>query len=238
MAKKIMDKQPLEPADVQSAKRKPGRPRLLEPSADYVARLEEIVTTAAKVFHEKGYDAGTLDDVADALDLRRASLYYYAPSKANLLYMVLERAYDLTFGEFERVAEIEDPADRLEAFIRLAVRTATGEPSMFAVVFDQRHRLEPQYEEKFAVQEAKVLEAFRQTVEAAGAIGAIDVVDAEYATRAIFGMCSWPYKWFQPGEDDAERLADACVALILGRPRKRPPAIAKRKPRRPARSAG
>src|SRR5207253_8692552 len=64
-------------------RRGPGRPRLLEPSPEYVARREEIVAAAAEVFHEKGYDAGTLDDVADALDLRRASLYYYVRSKAN-----------------------------------------------------------------------------------------------------------------------------------------------------------
>jgi AcrR family transcriptional regulator len=207
--------------DGQPVKRRPGRPRLLEPSADYVARREEIVSAAAQVFREKGYDAGTLDDVADALQLRRASLYYYVRSKANLLYMIFERAVDLAFAEFQHIREIEDPTKRLEALIRFHVRMATDEPSLFTVVYDYRHRLEPQYEETVRTREAEYLKVYRETVEAAGAAGVIDVVDPLYVTNALFGMTTWAYKWFQPDRDDAERLADACVALILRPTRKR-----------------
>jgi AcrR family transcriptional regulator len=201
--------------DGQPVKRRPGRPRLLEPSPDYVARREEIVSAAAQVFREKGYDAGTLDDVADALQLRRASLYYYVHSKANLLYMIFERALELAFAEFQHIREIEDLTKRLEALIRFHVRMATDEPSLFTVVFDYRHRLDPQYEETVRAREAEYLKVYRETVEAAGAAGVIDVVDPLYVTNALFGMSTWAYKWFQPGRDDPQRLADACVALIL-----------------------
>jgi AcrR family transcriptional regulator len=212
--------QPEQLVEGQPVKRRPGRPRLLEPSADYVARREEIVSAAAQVFREKGYDAGTLDDVADALQLRRASLYYYVRSKANLLYMIFERAVDLAFAEFKHIREIDDPAKRLETLIRFHVRMATDEPSLFTVVFDYRHRLDPQYEEAIRAREAEYLKVYRDTVEAAGAAGVIDVIDPTYVTNLLFGMSTWTYKWFQPGRDDPERLADACVALII-RPRRR-----------------
>jgi AcrR family transcriptional regulator len=196
-------------------KRGPGRPRLLEPSPEYVARREEIVAAAAQVFHEKGYDAGTLDDVAEALELRRASLYYYVRSKANLLYMIFERALDLAFADFEEILRIEDPGRRLEALIRRQVMTVVRDPSLFSVVFDHRPRLEARYEEAIHNRERQYLDVYRHAVEAAGAAGVIDVVDARYATHAIFGMSTWCYKWFQVDRDDPEGLADACVSLIL-----------------------
>ena len=197
-------------------RRGPGRPRLAEPSPEFVARREEIVAAAADIFHEKGFDAGTLDDVADALDLRRASLYYYVRSKANLLHLVFERALDVALLQLEEAAGIEDPYERLEALIRHQVKTVASEPSLFSVFFDHRPRLEPRYEEEMHRRERKYLAAYRSAVERAIEVGIISDVDPRYATQAILGMAIWPYKWFQADRDDIEKLADACVELILG----------------------
>src|SRR5436309_14584491 len=106
--------QPAVSDDGVPKRRGPGRPRLLEPSPEFVTRRQEIVAAAAEVFHEKGYDAGTLDDVADALDLRRASLYYYVRSKSNLLFMVVEQALIVALERLDEYAQIEDPRERLE----------------------------------------------------------------------------------------------------------------------------
>jgi AcrR family transcriptional regulator len=197
-------------------RRGPGRPRLAEPSPEYVARREEIVAAAADIFHEKGFDAGTLDDVADALDLRRASLYYYVRSKANLLHLIFERALDVALLKLDEHLQIEDPYERLEALIRHQVTTVASEPSLFSVFFDHRPRLEPKYEQDIHRRERRYLAAYRVAVENAIEAGIISNVDSRYATQAILGMAIWPYKWFQSDRDDIEGLADACVELILG----------------------
>jgi AcrR family transcriptional regulator len=203
-------------SDGQAPKRRPGRPRLLEPSPEYMKRREEIVAAAAQIFHEKGYDAGTLDGVADALDLRRASLYYYVRSKANLLYMIFERALDLALARMDEFLQIEDPTERLEALIRHQVQTVAGDPKLFSVFFDDRPRLDAKYEEEIRKREQQYVDVYRQAVEAASAAGAIPDGDPRYSAQAIFGMTTWCYKWFRPGRDDIDDLADACVSLILG----------------------
>ncbi|HTK64752.1 MAG TPA: helix-turn-helix domain-containing protein [Pseudonocardia sp.] len=55
-------------------------------------RLEDIIETGIEVFHNRGYDSGSLDDVAAALDLRRASLCHYLRNKAQLLYLTSSTA--------------------------------------------------------------------------------------------------------------------------------------------------
>ena len=44
-------------------------------------RSAEIVAAAAKVFAERGYHGASTQDIADVLDMRQASLYYYFDSK-------------------------------------------------------------------------------------------------------------------------------------------------------------
>ena len=46
---------------------------LEEGGAAYIARREEIILAAAQVFRERGFDAATLRDIADALNTDRAS---------------------------------------------------------------------------------------------------------------------------------------------------------------------
>lgn len=207
----------------QPVKRRPGRPRLLEPSAEHVARREEIIATAAQVFHEKGYDAGTLDDVAEALELRRASLYYYVHSKANLLNMVFERGLDRALADMDELLKIDDPAERLAALIAHQVEAVATDPSLFSVFFDQRRRLEERYEEAIRARERKYLEIYRKAIEAAGAAGVLEVVDVRLTSQAIFGMTTWTYKWFNPKRDDLGQLVDSCIALVLGADWKRLP---------------
>ncbi|HEY8393966.1 MAG TPA: helix-turn-helix domain-containing protein, partial [Thermaerobacter sp.] len=48
-------------------------------------REQEIVEAARKLFREKGYYATTMQDIADAVGLQKASLYHYIKSKEALL---------------------------------------------------------------------------------------------------------------------------------------------------------
>ncbi len=199
-----------------TAPRRPGRPRNVEPSPEFVARMSEIVETAARVFQAKGYDAGSLDDVAAALDLRKASLYYYVHSKAELLYRVFDRAITLALARLSDALLIDDPRRRLEALIRDQTVNVAREPAFFTVFFDQRPRLAPTYESDIRAKERQYLRVFREAVESAVDQGSLPPVDPRYGAQAILGMTNWVYKWFDPSRDDPERFATTCIELLLG----------------------
>jgi AcrR family transcriptional regulator len=186
------------------------------PSADYVARQEEIVTKAAEVFRDKGYDAGTLDDVAEALDFRRASLYYYVRSKSHLLYLIFEQALERSLRQLEEYSMIEDPSERLETLIRHRIRRIADEPNGFTVFFDQRGRLDTTYENDIVAKERTYFKVYREAVTSAIEAGAVEDVDPLYATQAILGMTNWLYKWYKPERHDIDAFTDACLKLVLG----------------------
>lgn len=202
-------------AEAAPSRRGPGRPRLAEPSAAYRQRLDEIVQTATAVFRNDGYDAGSLDDVAAELGLRRASLYHYVRSKAELLHLVFDRAISTALDRLEDLSHIDDPRQRLAALIRHQVLLITEQPEMFAVFFDNRPRLDDTYEHGIRDKERRYVSIFAEAVKPATEAGLLPPVDARYAAQALLGMTSWIYKWFNPDRDDPDTIVATLTGLIL-----------------------
>jgi AcrR family transcriptional regulator len=185
------------------------------PSEEYRDRFQNIVTVAAEVFQAKGFEAGSLDDVAAALGLRKASLYYYVKSKSDLLRLVFDRAITAALTEVDRLAHITDPRERLIALIRHQAQLVVRDPALFSVFFDQRSGLADEDMAELGRKERRYVRQFVLAVEAAMDAGVIPKQDARATANTIIGMTSWSYKWFDPRRDSAADFADLCVALIV-----------------------
>lgn len=193
-------------------RRKPGRPRLEQPSPEFVARQSEIIDVATRIFHLKGYDSGSLDDVATELDLRKASLYHYVRSKSHLLYLIFDRAITLGLEQIEKIGVIEDPHLRMIQLIRNQALTIAAQPGAFTVFFDQRPHLDEDHESVIRAKERAYLDAFVKGVVDCGLLAG--EADPRYVAHAVIGMTTWVYKWIEAG-DDPEVIADVCVKLML-----------------------
>lgn len=204
-------------------RRRPGRPRLTEPSPEYRRRLQEIIDTATVVFHEQGFDAGSLDDVATELGLSKASLYHYVRNKAQLLYLIFDRAITLSLERLEELSGTTDPRRRVAMLIEHQVRIIAEAPSLFAVFFDQRPRLEGALDVEIRQKERAYVRRFAEIVEAAVDAGDLPDVDGRHAAQALLGMTSWVYKWFDPERDEVGEVAETMTRIVLGSPRRADP---------------
>ena len=52
-------------------------------------RKTEITNIAAKLFKDKGYSAVTMRDIAQAMDIKAASLYNHISSKQEILVLII-----------------------------------------------------------------------------------------------------------------------------------------------------
>ena len=80
-------------------------------------RHEEILEAAARVFHEKGYESTSIQDIADAVGILKGSLYYYIDSKEDLLYEILEGIHGEALAEVRQAAAEGEPLERIRAFV-------------------------------------------------------------------------------------------------------------------------
>jgi AcrR family transcriptional regulator len=64
---------------------------------------EDILEAAAQVFSQKGFHGASMNDIADAVNLQKASLYHHVSSKQEILSEILDRALQMLL---ERISAI------------------------------------------------------------------------------------------------------------------------------------
>lgn len=74
-----------------------------------------IQHVALTLFAARGYDATSLQDIADELGLTKAAVYYHFPSKLELLQSICEPVYEGVTAIIERAAAQTTRSGRIDA---------------------------------------------------------------------------------------------------------------------------
>jgi AcrR family transcriptional regulator len=99
-------------------------------------RKIEITRMMATVIAERGYYDASLEEVADRLDLAKASLYYYFTSKEDLVFACLESCASEVSTRLAAIAAAEGtPTERLRSLIDCQIRIITKDNPEVARLF-------------------------------------------------------------------------------------------------------
>ncbi|MFW2449212.1 MAG: TetR/AcrR family transcriptional regulator [Qipengyuania pacifica] len=79
-------------------------------NASYLEKHQEVIAAASGIFLQKGYENTKLKDIAEALGMDRATLYYYASSKKDLFDEVLKNASEKNVNFIEELVQRKIPA--------------------------------------------------------------------------------------------------------------------------------
>src|SRR4051795_11768648 len=86
-------------------------------------RLAEIYRAAARIICEKGYDATSMNDIAEAVGITKAGIYHHIPGKKDLLFQIMNFGFDELEEEVILPARaLTDAEERLRAIIANHVR--------------------------------------------------------------------------------------------------------------------
>lgn len=86
-------------------------------------RKTEIISVAARLFKEKGYSAVTMRDIAQAMDIKAASLYNHIQSKQEILVLIIiEIAEEFTSVMNEIVSSNLSTLKKIEKVIELHIK--------------------------------------------------------------------------------------------------------------------
>src|SRR5690348_12205030 len=85
-------------------------------------RRHELTREAARLFAEKGYHGTSVGDLADAMGVRKGSLYAHIDSKQDLLYEALSEGAAAFHGSLDAIPEELPATEKL----RLALRSHLG----------------------------------------------------------------------------------------------------------------
>jgi AcrR family transcriptional regulator len=185
-----------------------GRPRLdIDPDA--------VADAVAELFAEGGLEAVSILDTAEKLSVSRATLYRTVPTKEHLLGILFERSTgELTKNARATLKQIDDPAERLIAVVRLqvdaAIRMRRYMPVFFGGgdlppdVFDRWHKWSREFESIWV-----------SVVKENMAAGTIADGDPVITARLLLGSCIWVSRWYRPNDKyDADTITETAVGLI------------------------
>jgi AcrR family transcriptional regulator len=87
-------------------------------------RRAELLRAAARLFVEKGFDATTTRDIADAVGMRSGSPFYHFRSKQELLKTAMVEGLDAGYARLLAAIDgITDPEQRLRVLVRTHLGT-------------------------------------------------------------------------------------------------------------------
>lgn len=98
-------------------------PRLGPPSSALSPRARELLDQIEEIFVGEGFARQTIDGLASRLKCSKGTLYDIAPSKDELVLVVLDRRLRRVGRALSEVlADLDDPAEKLDAYTRAEVR--------------------------------------------------------------------------------------------------------------------
>ena len=92
-------------------------------------RREQLIAEAIRLFGQRGYDAATLDAVAEAAGVRKQSLLYYFPTKEDLFDACVDELSARVARTLEQALEsIEEDDDPIPRVIHAIFKLAQEQP--------------------------------------------------------------------------------------------------------------
>lgn len=179
-------------------------------------RWESILQAALSLFHHKGYHATSVQDLADAVGLQKASLYHYFRSKEDLLFPLIERALAGHLSDIREIARAPgSPEEKLETAIAAHVRRITDSGILMQVFMSESRHLGRKEREKINAMADEYRLTLESIVRQGLGEGRFAGADAAMATFAILGACNWVPQWFRPGgEKSPEDVAGEFIGLF------------------------
>jgi len=177
--------------------------------AGYDDQREAILAAAARLFATQGYSATSMNQVAEACGLSKATLYHYYRDKYALLFSIA----DTHVERLQRIAH--EPGELRTMITRLVEEYADAQDDHWVLTSEVRF-LEPADRRRILDREREVVAAFAQRVSALRP----DLDEAALAkplTMLLFGMVNWMFTWMKPdGTLDHAAMAPVVADLFLG----------------------
>jgi AcrR family transcriptional regulator len=182
-------------------------------------RAQEIYLLAAQLFVERGVGATSLSDIANALSITKAGLYYYFESKQELLYRIVELGLDNVKNEvLDPAREIADAEERLRFIIYNHARLAAEGNHAVIIVSHEMNSLSYTQREAVLKRRREYFEFVRDTLVEIQADAKLSEIDMTTATFTLFGMILWLSRWYRPGGKlPVEKVCqDVCDMALKG----------------------
>lgn len=181
-------------------------------------RRPQILRAAAKLFQRRGFHPTTMDALAHALKLNKATIYYHFPGgKTDLLFAINTTALDELLSRFEQYANVGNPEERLRRAIEVMVQMELDFPDDTIVLHEESRWLKEvlsRTQHRQIVHRNAAARAFVQRIIEDGiAEGVFEEGDASFVAAWVVNVAGFAFRFSH--HVDPNELPDRYANLIL-----------------------
>jgi AcrR family transcriptional regulator len=161
-------------------------------------RADHIYRVAAEIMCQKGYEATSMKDIADAVGLTKAGIYHYIPGKEELLFQIMGFAMDMVDQDvMEPARKVAEPEARLRTIVERHARRILEVGGAVTIILEEVAALTPPHRRVILSRKRAYFDLVRQTLDDLSAQGRLRAVSSTVATFSLFGMISWISRWYR-----------------------------------------
>lgn len=174
-----------------------------------------LLSAAAGLFRDKGYERTTVRDIAAAVGIQSGSIFHHFSSKDAILYAVIEEVIRVNTSRLQEALAVENNAeDKLRTLIHHELMFTIGDTQEAMGVMVQEWRCLSEQQRAEALKLRAIYEQLWMDV--------LDLLHQKgrfsctpfIMRRLITGMNSWVHNWFNPQQNLS---IDDLTAIILAR---------------------
>ncbi len=178
---------------------------------------DDILDAAAQVIRQKGFHGASMSDIAEAVNLQKASLYHHVTSKQEILLALLDRGLDMLTEHISVVSNQELPADEKLRQMICAYLQALADNSDLATVLLFEHRsLDKKSHARHVPHRDKFEGLWRDVLNEGTRSGVFACSDTGLTVRGLMGIMNWTLTWYDPeGPKSIEEVADQYADMLF-----------------------
>jgi len=177
-----------------------------------------VLSNAARLFREKGFERTSLKEIAEACNMLPGSLYYRYNSKEALLVELMRRGVDLVTAEVESAyASSDDPVERLRLCINAHLRALLLDSDAVYVLLFEWRALGPEARKEIIELRDQYESLWAGILETMIAQGVVRKnVDGRLLRLIGLGALNWVATWFDPnGAQSLDAIGDLIWQIAM-----------------------
>ena len=190
----------------------------LNPTNPTAPTAQRLFDTAAALFFEKGFAATTTREIASAVGIQQASLYYHVSGKEDLLCQICVSSLEQLLAEAQSaVQECTNPLERIRILARTHVRAILKHQIRYVTMLNEMRALSEPQRAQVVELRRKYANMVRSLIEEAQAAGSIrNDIPARYLYLALLNVLNWAVLWYRKGKTlSEEELARMFTSIYL-----------------------
>jgi TetR/AcrR family transcriptional regulator, cholesterol catabolism regulator len=178
---------------------------------------EAILESAAQVFRQKGFHGASMAEIAEVVQLQKASLYHHFSSKQDILLELLDRALEMVTERMMLVMAQDVPADeKLRLAMCSYLKTLSEQGDLVSVMLLEHRSLEPEYRSRHIPNRDRFEQMWRDLIQQGVETGVFACDNIPLTVRGLMGVMNWTITWYRPGgELSIDEISDNFASMFM-----------------------